>query len=80
MQKIHQRDCEDATGAYPGSCTCTPLFEKLARAICCPMGACYMEAQHGTASECRACDWQMEAAAVEAVMAEHKRQTLLPKP
>lgn len=46
------------------------LREELARAICCPLGVCYMEQRHGTASECRACDWQMEAAAVEAIMAK----------
>ena len=34
----HHCDCEDATSAYPGSCTCRPIFEELARAICCPQG------------------------------------------
>lgn len=64
---FHRRECEDVTGAYPGSCTCnvSEMFETLARAICCPLGDCYMEQHHGTPSECRACDWQAEAVAVE---------------
>lgn len=70
----HHCDCEDATSAYPGSCTCRPIFEELARAICCPLGVCYMEQRHGTPSECRACDWQMEAAAVEAIFAREVKR------